>query len=148
MLKLTRRIGETIYIGDTVCLTVYDKLCYHVMLGVLAPPSIPVRLHGVPLRAAVLGDGAHFYLLTLLSQDHFTVGEAEVEVSFRNSYSGFLGLRNRLVKIGIEAPRWITVDREEVYVRKLLESGRQPPDVTMSEWMLGANLSVSSRAAA
>jgi sRNA-binding carbon storage regulator CsrA len=148
MLKLTRRIGETIYIGDTICLTVYDKLCYHVMLGVLTPPGVPVRLHGVPLRAAVLGDGAHFYLLTLLSQDRFTVGEAEVEVAFKTSYSGFLGLRNRLVKIGIDAPRWVTVDREEIYVRKLVESGRQPPDVTMSAWMRGANLSVSCRAAA
>lgn len=148
MLKLTRRIGETIYIGDTICVTVYDKLCYHVMLGVLAPPAVPLRMHGVPLRAAVLGDGAHFYLLTLLSQDRFTVGEAEVEVAFKNSYSGFLGSRNRLVKIGIQAPRWISVDREEIYVRKLLESGRQPPGVTMSEWMLGANLSVSCRAAA
>lgn len=148
MLTLTRRIGETIYIGDTICLTVYDKLCFHVMLGVLAPPTVPLFINGVRQRAAVLGDGAHFYLLTLLSQDVFTVGEAEVLVTFKPTYVGMAALRNRQVRIGVAAPRWIGVDREEVYARKLIESGQQPPNVTMSAWMRSANLSVSCRAAA
>ena len=148
MLILTRRIGETIYIGETICLTVYDKLCFHVMLGVLAPPNASLLINGVTQRAAVLGDGAHFYLLTLLSQDRFTVGEAEVHVAFKPTYLGMAALRNRQVRIGVEAPRSVNVDREEIYARKLIASGRQPPTVTMSAWMRSANLSVSCRAAA
>jgi carbon storage regulator CsrA len=39
MLILNRRVGETICIGDDVRVTVYDKLRYHVTMGVIAPPS-------------------------------------------------------------------------------------------------------------
>jgi sRNA-binding carbon storage regulator CsrA len=148
VLILTRRIGETIYIGDTICLTVYDKLCFHVILGVLAPPGVPVLLNGMKMRGVLLGDGAHFYLLTLLSQDQFRVGEASVRVSFKPTYLGMEALRNRQIKIGVDAPKAIEVDREEIHHRKLVASGRTPPTMPVSAWLRDANLSVSCRAAA
>jgi sRNA-binding carbon storage regulator CsrA len=148
MLILTRRVGETIYIGDSICLTVYDKLCYHVMLGVLAPPSVPLIVNGVNMRGAALGDGTCFYLLTLLSQDRFEVGDADVSVSFKPTYLGFAALRNRQVRIGVVAPRSITVDREEIRLKKQIAAGKCPPQITMGEWMRHVNLSASPRAAA
>ena len=148
MLILTRRVGETIYIGDTTCLTVYDKLCYHVMIGVLAPPNMQLCLAGTVVRPVVLPEGERFYLLNLQSQDAFTIGEARVHVRFNTSFDGFCELLKRQVKIGIEAPRSVEVNREEIHVRKLVESGRRPPAQTFSEWLHRVNLSVSCRVAA
>ncbi len=43
MLILTRRVGETVMIGDDVCITVLDVKGGHVRLGVKAPKSISVH---------------------------------------------------------------------------------------------------------
>lgn len=148
MLTLTRRVGETIYIGDDICVTVYDKLRYHLMMGVLAPPSATLDFGGSSVRPVALPDGVGFYLLTLLNRDAFTVGEARVSVRFKPSFLGVATLRAQQVRVGIAAPRSIEVHREEVYARKLLDSGRRCPVVSLPEWLRRANLSVSCRAAA
>jgi sRNA-binding carbon storage regulator CsrA len=147
MLILTRRVGETIYIGDDVCITVYDKLRYHVMIGVLAPANIELSFSDTCVRPAVLPDGERFYLLTLVSDDVFSVGEARVRVDFRPSFLGAGALRARQVRIGIAAPKQIDVHREEIYVRKLIACGKPPPPMPFCDWLRQANLAVSCRAA-
>lgn len=148
MLILTRRTGETIYIGDDICLTVYDKLRYHIMLGVLAHASAELDFGGTSVRPVILPEGDRFYLLTLLSQDAFTIGEAHVRVWFQPSFLGSEALRARQIRVGITAPRSIEVNREEIYARKLLDAGRRSPSISPPEWLRRANISVSCRAAA
>jgi sRNA-binding carbon storage regulator CsrA len=148
MLVLTRRVGETIYIGDDICLTIYDKLCYHVMVGVVASPNINIEVGGTRVRHAILPDGNRFYLLTLLSQEVFLIGEAHVRVRFPPSLPDATTQRARQVWIGIHAPRSIVVDREEIHARKLAESGSDRTKKTLPEWLRRANLAVSSRAVA
>lgn len=148
MLTLTRRVGETIYIGDDICVTVYDKLRYHLMVGILAPHGVNLDLGGNSMRPVALSDGVDFYLLTLLNRDVFTVGEARVSVRFKPSFLGVATLRAQQVRVGITAPRSIEVHREEIYARKLLDAGGRLPPISVPEWLRRANLSVSCRAAA
>ncbi len=148
MLTLTRRVGETIYIGDHITVTVYDKLRYHLMLAVLAPPGVHLGFGGNRMRAVALPDGMGFYLLILLDRDAFTVGEARVSVRFKPSFLGVATLRAQQVRVSIDAPRSIEVHREEIYARKLLDAGGRLPPISVPEWLRRANLSVSCRAAA
>jgi carbon storage regulator len=43
MLILTRRVGETVMIGDEVTLTVLGVKGNHVRVGINAPKSVPVH---------------------------------------------------------------------------------------------------------
>lgn len=43
MLILTRRVGETVMIGDNVCITVLDIKGSQVRLGVKAPKNVAVH---------------------------------------------------------------------------------------------------------
>ena len=42
MLILARKIGEKIYIGDNVCITVVDILHDKIRLGIESPRDVPV----------------------------------------------------------------------------------------------------------
>jgi sRNA-binding carbon storage regulator CsrA len=148
MLTLTRRTGETIYVGDDICVTVYDRLRYHVMIGVLAPANARVQFGEECLRPAILPDGERFYLLTALSQDAFWIDDVKVRVRFNPTYLGTASLRMRQVKIDIGAPQDVEIYREEIYLRRLQQAGKRLPAMSFSAWLHQANLSVSSRAAA
>lgn len=37
-----------------------------------------------------------------------------------------LGVKGRQVRLGIEAPKSVVVDREEIYLRKMAEKGEAP----------------------
>jgi carbon storage regulator len=43
MLILTRRVGESIIIGDNICVTVFGVKGVQVRLGIDAPKSVPVH---------------------------------------------------------------------------------------------------------
>ena len=148
MLTLTRRVGESIRIGQTTCVTVYDRLRYHVMLGVLTPPDQNLRVGAESVRAAVLPDGSCFRLLTMLSGEDFTMGSARVEVRFRPTYLGASSPMRRQIKICIAAPRDVLVLREELYLKQCAESGERLPAMPVAKWLRNANLRVSARTAA
>lgn len=148
MLTLTRRTGGTIYIGDDICVTVYDRLRYHAMIGVLAPANAKLRFGEESLRPAILPEGERFYLLTMLSQDSFWVDDIKVRVRFNPIYLSATSLRTRQIKIDIDAPRSIDIYREEIYLRRLRDAGKRLPTISFSAWLHQANVSVSSRAAA
>jgi sRNA-binding carbon storage regulator CsrA len=148
VLVLTRRTGETIYIGDDICITVYDRLRYHVILGVLMPANASLRMGETFLRPAILPDGERFYLLTLLSQDLFWIDAIKVRVRFNPTYLGTASLRMRQVKIDIGAPEHVDIYREEIYLRRLQNAGKRLPATPFSAWLHQANRSVSGRAAA
>jgi sRNA-binding carbon storage regulator CsrA len=148
MLTLTRRIGETIYIGDDTCVTVYDRLRYHVILGVLTPANASLRFGKTCLRPAILPGGGRFYLLTMLSQDVVWLDDVRVQVRFNPTYLSTASLRTRQLKISVHAPRTVHVDREEIHLRKLREAGKRLPPMPFSAWLRQANMTVSQRAAA
>jgi len=147
MLILNRRIGETVRIGDDVAVTVYDKLRYHVTMGVIAPPEAQVFYGETRLRPATLPDGERFYLISLLSQEMFRIDDAQVMVSFTPSYLGTGSLRKRQVRVGVVAPQSVAVHREEIYLRNLESAGRRVPPTPFSSWLRQANFSVSCRVA-
>lgn len=148
MLILTRRIGETIYIGDDICVTVYDKLRYHVSMGVIAPASVNVQYGNTRLRPAILPGGERFYLISLLTMDGFCIGDTHISVNFNPSYLGTGHPLKRQVRVGIVAPQSITILREELYLRQLTQAGKRVPPIPFATWLRQANQSVSSRAAA
>ncbi|MBN8211525.1 MAG: carbon storage regulator [Xanthomonadales bacterium] len=148
MLTLTRRIGETIYIGGDTCVTVYDRLRYHVILGVLTPASTCVRFGETCLRPAILPGGERFYLSTMLNQDVLWLDDIRVQVRFNPTYLSTASLRTRQLKISVHAPQTVHVDREEIHLRKLRAAGKRLPTMPFSAWLRQANLMVSRRAAA
>jgi sRNA-binding carbon storage regulator CsrA len=145
MLTLTRRVGESIYLGDDTCLTVYDRLRYHVLIGVLAPDRMLVACNAQIVRPAALPGGERFYLLTLLSGDEFTVGEARVFVRFRPTFLSAQSMQRRQMKVSVDAPTTLPVLREEVYLDRLAAGGRRLPPAPFSSWLHRANRAVSVR---
>ncbi len=147
MLILNRRVGETIRIGHDVSVTVYDKLRYHVTMGVIAPSEAQVFYGETRMRPATLPDGERFYLISLLSEERFRIDSAQLMVSFTPSYLRSGSLRKRQVRIGVDAPQSVAVHREEIYLRHLEDAGKRAPLTPISTWLRQANLSVSCRVA-
>ena len=58
MLVLTRKIGERIFIGDDIILTVVDIERGRIRLGVEAPRQVPIYREETPPRPAEEG-GSH-----------------------------------------------------------------------------------------
>lgn len=148
MLILNRRVGETICIGDDVCVTVYDKLRYHATMGVIAPPSAKLLYGDSCLRPAILPDGERFYLISMLSTEAFRIDDVELKVSFSPSYLGAGPTRKRQVRVAIDAPPSVSVDREEIHLLRLDRDAKRRPAMPFSTWLRQANLAVSARVAA
>lgn len=147
MLLLTRRVGETIYIGDDIRVTVHDRLRYHVTLGVVATAPLVLHYRGAPLAPAVLPGGECLYFVTLLACEALHLGEIELYVDFNLPFPRSDRRRKHLVRIGIRAPREIPILREELYLRTLAAIGRQLPPL-VADWIQLANPPVLPCAAA
>jgi carbon storage regulator CsrA len=144
MLVLNRRVGETIHIGDDVCVTVYDRLRYHVTMGVIAPMNAQVFYGEMRMRPAILPDGELFYLISLLTTETFRIDDVELRVSFTPSYLGTASPRKRQVQLAIAAPKSVPVHREEIYLQHLDRDGKRRPAMAFATWLRQANLAVSS----
>jgi len=57
MLVLTRRVGEKIYLGDNIVLTVTAISGQQIRLGIIAPPEVPILRNELVVRGtAARGD--------------------------------------------------------------------------------------------
>ncbi len=142
MLVLNRRIGQSIYIGDDVCVTVFGRRRHHTTIGVLAPPEVCVTYADPAVRPRVLESGAHFYLLTLLTGEGFVVGDAEVRVKFKGLGMPTLGAQSKQVRIAIQAPAHVQVHREEVYAQMQTADGLRSSALVFATWLQQANASL------
>jgi len=52
MLILSRRIGETLLIGDTIAVTILDVRGMQVRIGITAPPAVAIHRKELVDRAA------------------------------------------------------------------------------------------------
>lgn len=119
MLILTRRVGESIRIGDAVRLTIRDKWPGQVLVVLSAPASMPVTNDAdLPVLPMRVRRRERRYLIAMTTGDHLRIGK-DVVVWFGACYGlGAKGIRyDRQVRIGIDAPRSVAVHREEVYWR-------------------------------
>jgi carbon storage regulator len=58
MLVLSRKLGEKIYIGENICITVVDIDRGKIRLGIDAPRNVPIyRQELLPLKANAEGAG-------------------------------------------------------------------------------------------
>ena len=58
MLVLSRKLGEKIYIGDNICITVVDVDRGKIRLGIEAPRDIPIYRHELVPHKNQPQDGA------------------------------------------------------------------------------------------
>ncbi len=144
MLLLNRQVGQTIYIGDDVCATVFGKLRDHATIGVLAPAAAIIRFGGAELEPIVLDSGERFYLLTLLSGEGFAIDATEVRVKFGSAKQPPLGVRSKRMQLAIQAPAHIPVHREEIYAQ-IQDAVGCSPVVSFAKKLQQANESLHRR---
>jgi sRNA-binding carbon storage regulator CsrA len=145
MLILNRRVGQTMYIGHDVCVTVFGKFDDHTTIGVLAPPAAVVRFGDAVVTPTMLDSGERFYLLTLLSGKGFAIDATEVRVKFGSARLSTFGARSKHVQFAIQAPAHLAVHREEIYTQIQAAAGLHTPAVSFAKRLQRANASVSGR---
>jgi carbon storage regulator len=68
MLILTRRIGETLRIGEEVSVTQMGIRGHEIRVGIHAPKSIPVHREEIFLRIVAQGQATHAWALPVMRQ--------------------------------------------------------------------------------
>jgi carbon storage regulator CsrA len=117
MLVLTRRIGESIHLGDDIRVTVLAKLREQIEIGIVAPDGTVVELEGVRALPSLRNDGLCGYALSVLSGEHVRIGEATVLVGAQPRRASIEREPSRHVRLAVVAPKHLKVHREEVYRR-------------------------------
>jgi carbon storage regulator len=119
MLILTRRVGESIRIGDGVRLTIRSKVRGHVTVALAAPAALTVTDDAdVLVEPSEYGRRHRRYVISLLLGESLRIGEEFVVCINGCSKRGLTALaRGRQVRVGVEAPRSVPVHREEIYQR-------------------------------
>jgi sRNA-binding carbon storage regulator CsrA len=116
VLVLTRRIGESIRIGDSVRLTVRAKLRGHITLTLATAAHLRVTDDAdVVLLPERQARGGRRYRASLLLGDSLRIGEhVTVWVGSAPEPGPMSQTRGRQVRIGIDAPRGVAIHREEM----------------------------------
>lgn len=128
MLILTRRVGESIRIGDGVRLTILSKLRAHLTVALAVPSNVAItddtNMAVKPVRRR--HRRGKRYLIAIMVGDSLRIGD-EVVVFFGDGvFGGWQSLMcGQQLRVGIDAPREIPVHREEIYQR--IQRGEPAP---------------------
>jgi sRNA-binding carbon storage regulator CsrA len=123
MLVLTRHVGEQIYIGDAVCLTVVGRLCGSVFFEITALRTMRVEYDESTANAEhTLRDDSR-YLFSLHTGESVRVGDAVILLC---GHPRRKKTRGRQIRIGIEAPKSTAILRSEIAHRHHDGHARSP----------------------
>lgn len=112
MLVLTRRIGETLWVGDSA-LTLRDRSGDLVLVSLLVPPGTPVDIDGTPAEPAGAMRQLCWHLQWLLCGECLQIGEAIVRVGGADKRKPASRGGQRQLRIAIDAPLGLRVQRAE-----------------------------------
>ncbi len=112
MLVLTCRIGDTVRIGDDVCMTVQNRFRNRVTVGVVAPAGLDLYFDNACLRPSVLPGGAWSYFFSMLAVRRYRVGDVEVCVWLPGDTVSLAAECNEFLHVGVIAPSALQVSCE------------------------------------
>ena len=117
----TRKIDEAFHIGDTIRVLVGDIRGDRGRLVIEAPPSVPVlraEIRGADIPAKQIYARKDFtrLVLTRSKGEMIYIGD-DIRITI-------VEIRGDRIRLGIEAPRSVAVDREEVRLKKI--AGNNP----------------------
>lgn len=109
MLVLTCRIGDTVRIGDDLCMTVQSRLRNRVTVGVVAPAGVDLYFDNACLRPSVQPGGAWSYLFSMLAVRRYRVGDVEVCVWLPGDAVSLAADCDEFLHVGVIAPTALRV---------------------------------------
>ncbi len=112
MLVLTCRIGDTVRIGDDLCMTVQGRFRDRVTVGVVAPAGVDLHFDNACLRPSVLPNGAWSYLFSMLAVRRYSVGDVEVCVWLPGDTVSLAAECDEFLHVGVIAPSALQVSCE------------------------------------
>lgn len=113
MLVLTCRIGDTVRIGDDLCMTVQSRFRHRVTVGVIAPAGVDLYFDNACLRPSVLPGGAWSYLFSMLAVRRYRVGDVEVCVWVPGDAVSLAADCDEYLHVGVIAPSSLRVSCEQ-----------------------------------
>ncbi len=113
MLVLTCRIGDTVRIGDDLCMTVQSRLRNRVTVGVVAPAGVDLYFDNASLQPLVLPGGAWSYLFSMLAVRRYRVGDIEVCIWLPGDAVSLAADCDEFLHIGVIAPTTLRVSCEQ-----------------------------------
>jgi carbon storage regulator CsrA len=148
MLVLNRRIGQSIYLGDAVCVTVFAAHRDRILIAVIAPEK--ARVHSGDAvdcsaihDAAVLDSDERPYLFALRSGQTLAIDASEIQVRFSCCALSTLRKGSGRVQLAVRAPAHVAVQREEIYAQRQSDNGRRATAVSLAKRLQRANLSIA-----
>lgn len=113
MLVLTCRIGDTVRIGDDLCMTVQSRFRNRVTVGVVAPAGVGLYFDNACLRPSVMPGGAWSYLFSMLAVRRYRVGDVEVCVWLPGDAVSLAADCDEFLHVGVIAPTSLRVSCEQ-----------------------------------
>lgn len=112
MLVLTCRIGDTVRIGNDLCMTVQSRFRNRVTVGVVAPAGVDLYFDNACLRPSVQPGGAWSYLFSMLAVRRYRVGDVEVCVWLPGDAVSLAADCDEFLHVGVIAPTALQVSCE------------------------------------
>lgn len=109
MLALTRRIGESVKIGDSVRLTVRHRIRELMLIDLTAPAGSRLTCENAPLTSMPTSSGLERYLCSVLAGERLNLGDVLIVFGSPRGARG----NNRQILLRIDAPLEFAISRED-----------------------------------